>query len=67
MNPPPDTPLHWRVTAHGLQPRFFLTRLDAHRYAVARAHLNPTTTWRVVHPNHATGPWHELDSEEVGA
>ena len=65
MNPPSDAALHWRVTAQGLTPRFFLTQYDAWRYASARAHLHPVTAWQQVYPNHATGPWHEL--EEVTA
>jgi hypothetical protein len=58
-----DTRIEWRVTCHGINPRYFdgtNARYHAWQYAQRRPHLHPTTWWRHRHPNDSTGPWINL-------
>lgn len=52
--------IEYRVCCRGLQPRYFASRLEAHRYAQARPHLRPVTWWRRNH-GRGTGPWIDIE------
>lgn len=60
------TKIEWRVTCLGLQPRYFngqWGRLDAHRYAEGRPHLQPTIWWRQDH-GRGTSPWIDITDRD---